>query len=252
LPETLEILRPKRNRLLSLAILVPSAGADVLREALFEAGAGEVGNYSQCSFSMEGTGTFKPSSEASPVVGEANGPRETTAEERVEVLVSRERVSGVLAAMKAAHPYEEVAHFLTPLENVDEGIGSGMVGDLSTPVSSDKFLNDVKKALGAEVIRHTALVKDQVQRVAVCGGSGSFLLSDAIAAGADIFITSDFKYHEFFDAENHLIVADVGHYESEWGTIKWIADHLIAQFNEKFPNFAVRLAETRTNPVHYR
>ncbi|TAL57188.1 MAG: Nif3-like dinuclear metal center hexameric protein [Bacteroidetes bacterium] len=125
--------------------------------------------------------------------------------------------------------------------------GSGMIGTLSKPTTEIAFLNRVKKVMKSAHLRHTALLGKKVSKVAVCGGSGSFLLNDAIAAGADVFVTSDFKYHQFFDADNKIVIADIGHYEGEQFTKELIRDLL----KQKFHTFAARLTKINTNPVNY-
>jgi putative NIF3 family GTP cyclohydrolase 1 type 2 len=190
---------------------------------------------------------------ANPAIGTAGGPREIVEEIKLEVLVPRHLQQSVLAALKQAHPYEEVAYDLLVLANTNEHQGAGMVGELLGPLSADAFLALLKEKLGTPCIRHTAPVCEEegrektIQRVAICGGAGSFLLSNAIRAGADAFVTGDFKYHEFFGADGRLLIADVGHWESE----QYTTDLIITQLRQKLPNFAAHPAKSRTNPVHY-
>jgi putative NIF3 family GTP cyclohydrolase 1 type 2 len=179
-------------------------------------------------------------------VGET-GKRHFEKENKIEVVVPKHLKSSVVDALLKAHPYEEVAYDLYKLENTNQQFGAGMVGELATEMSEEDFLQFVKKALKTDCIRYTALLNKPVKRVAFCGGSGSFLLNDAIAAGADVFITGDFKYHQFFDADKKLVIADVGHFESEQFTIDLLADYLM----EKFPTFAVLKTEVNTNPIAY-
>ena len=211
------------------------------------AGAGSIGDYDNCSFSTIGNGAFRPNDNSNPILG--NRGKDTEVEEvRIEVLTERWCTGSVIAAAKIAHPYEEMAHFITHITNKDKLIGAGMIGKLPEPIRWEDFLDSTKSALSATHIKHTAPVAKMVQTIAVCGGSGSFLLRDAISKNADVFVTSDFKYHEFFDAENKIMIADVGHYESEWRTSELIASRI----KEKFTNFAVRLATAKTNPVQIR
>lgn len=240
-----EILLPKKETLSKLAVFVPMDSVDEVKNALFNAGAGHIGAYSECSFSVSGKGSFKGEEGSDPYVGE-KGSRHYEDEERVEVILPRHRIGKIVKALKKAHPYEEVAYDLYPLENTSPNIGSGMIGWLEEPVYALDFLAHLKNKMGG-VVRYTPLVKDQIQKVAWCGGSGSFLVSAARRAGADIFISSDFKYHQFFDAENEIIIADIGHYENEQYTKELVASIL----KEKFTNFAVLLAETNTNPINY-
>ncbi len=241
-----KILQPAENTLTKLTVFVPTDHAEKVMNAMFEEGAGKIGNYSDCSFSSTGNGTFKAGELASPFVGET-GVRHSEPETKIEVLISNHRVSPIVAAMLTAHPYEEVAYDLIPLSNYNIHEGAGMIGDLTVPVNEMEFLQKIKSTFKCEVIRHTNLLNKPVQRIAWCGGSGSFLLSWAIRAGADIFITGDFKYHEFFDSENQIVIADIGHFESEQFTI----DLLVELLQEKFPKFAPSIGETNTNPIKY-
>ncbi len=244
--ENVKILRPKGDQLRKLTFFAPETEAEKVRKAVFSAGAGTIGNYRGCSFSQVGTGTFTPGEGALPTVG-AVGKAELVVESRVEVMYPAHLEPGVLAAMRHAHTYEEVAYYISTLENENQFVGSGMVGNLPTSVDEGTFLATVRNAMHCGVVRHTALLGRHVRKVALCGGAGSFLLGDAIKAGADVFITADFKYHEFFDAEGKIVIADIGHYESEQFTINLIAGKL----SEKFSTFATRLTEVNTNPIHY-
>ena len=245
--ESQRILRPKASVLMQVVVYVPQDHAVAVQQAVFDAGAGHTGNYDECGWSVQGQGTFRPLPGARPFAGQI-GEREQANEVRLEVVVEPWKLSGVLQAMKAAHPYEEVAHSVWLLENTLSNIGSGMVGQLPEAIDEAAFLDRLKATLGCGAVKHTRLLERPVQKVAVCGGSGSFLLGDAIRAGADVFVTSDFKYHEFFDADGRIVIADVGHYESEWQT----TDLILKRLNEKFPNFALHLATANSNPIHYR
>ena len=247
IPESLKILRPMGAKLEKWTVFVPTSHADELWEAMAGAGAGSIGNYDQCSFAAEGVGTFRAQPGATPFVGEV-GKLHREQEIRLEMVVPGETLRQVERAMRKAHPYEEVAYDRVVLENGRMDLGAGMVGDLPEPMAWDAFADHVKSALGANALKHTPPVKEQVKRIAVCGGSGAFLLGDVARSGADVYITSDVKYHEYFQAEGRFQLLDVGHYESEWQTSALIANKI----NEKFPNFAVRLSLTKTNPVTYR
>ncbi|NCD69345.1 Nif3-like dinuclear metal center hexameric protein [Mucilaginibacter agri] len=240
------ILSPKPNLLKKLVTYVPQAQAEEVRAALFKAGAGNIGNYSECSFNADGTGTFKGGAGTNPYVGQV-GQQHQEQEVRIETIYPAQSESKILMALFLAHPYEEVAYDLYHLTNQYKQVGSGMVGELPSAMSENEFLRHVKYNMKAEVIRHTELRGKAVKKVAVCGGSGGFLLKQAIAAGADVFITADYKYHEFFDAEKKIIIADIGHFESEQFT-----QHLLYEnIQKKFANFAVRLTEINTNPIKY-
>jgi dinuclear metal center YbgI/SA1388 family protein len=240
------ILQPKTGILKKLGVYVPSDHAETLRNALFAAGAGQIGNYSDCSFNMEGYGTYFAGEGAHPAIGEI-GIRHREPEVRVEVVFPAWIESSVLTAMKANHPYEEVAYDLVTLDNSLQTTGAGMVGDLAQEMSEQDFLQMLKSAMGLKTLRYSPFVGRRIRKVAICGGSGSFLLQSAMRAGADAFVTGDFKYHEFFDAEGRILIADIGHYESERFTIDLLGDWI----KKKFPTFAVHLTETNTNPINY-
>ncbi len=243
--EKVKILRPKEGTLSKLVTFIPVDDTEKVLEAMHNVGAGNVGEYHNCSFKILGEGTFKPSTSANPSVGSI-GNQETVKENRVEVLLPSHLESQIVAALKAAHPYEEVAYYLQSLRNTNDEVGSGMVGNLKEEMQPEDFLSYLKNRMNLKVIRHTNLIAP-IKTVAVCGGAGRFLLPDAVRCNADIFITSDFKYHEFFDADGKIVIADIGHYESEAFTKELISDLL----REKFNSFAVNLSETVTNPINY-
>lgn len=245
--QQVRILAPKADLLMKLVVFVPVDNTGQLLDALYAAGAGEIGNYSQCSFRVEGKGTFKPNAQANPVIGQTGGAMEEVEENRIEVIFPAYLKNQILAAMRKGHVYEEVAYYLNMLSNENQEVGSGAVGILPQEMAETDFLAYLKQNMKVSVIRHTSLLNKPIRKVAVCGGAGSFLLGDAIRAGADIFITADYKYHEFFDAENRIIIADIGHYESEQFTKELLKDYIC----KKFTNFAVHLSETPTNPVKY-
>jgi dinuclear metal center YbgI/SA1388 family protein len=244
--KNLEILDPKTDTLSKLVTFIPGNDVDAVMKALHEAGAGQIGEYKNCSFRVEGTGTFQPTAAAQPHIGEA-GKQEYVRETRVEVIFPSHRQGALLDALKAAHPYEEVAYYLSRLENTNQEVGSGMIGELPVPMEPIEFLRRLKSNMELNTIRYTALPVKTVQKIAVCGGSGSFLLPKAIQKGADLYITADFKYHEFFDADGRITVVDIGHYESEIFTKELLQELLI----KKFPTFAVNFSRTVTNPISY-
>lgn len=241
-----QILAPSREKLMKLSTFVPHEKLEEVRNAVFAAGAGGIGNYDECSFSSEGTGTYRGNEASEPVYGE-KGNRHHEAESKLEVVTSVHSSSAVVRALISAHPYEEVAYDLVQLANSNPYEGAGMVGEIASVMSEKDFLVQLKKVFKCGVIRHTALRNKTIKRVAWCGGSGSFLLNNAKAAKADIFVTGDFKYHEFFDAEDQIVIADIGHYESEQYTIELIAEII----RKKIPTFAPYLTEQNTNPVNY-
>ena len=229
-----------------LCTFIPVEKVDEVRNAIFSAGGGSIGNYSECSFGVEGTGTFKAEQGANPVVGTIN-KRHNEKEGRIEIIFPSYLESAIIVALKNAHPYEEVAYDIITLNNKNSTIGSGLVGELNESISEIAFLMQLKKVFNQSVIRHTPLLGKQVKRIAVCGGAGSFLISNALAAEADFFISADFKYHEFFDAESRMVIADLGHFESEQFTIELLEEVLL----QKFPTFAVLKTGINTNPVNY-
>lgn len=236
----------RQNNLMKLIVFVPVEDAEKVREAVFTAGGGNIGKYSECSFNIKGTGTFKPDEGTHPHTGQV-GKRETTEEEKIEVIFPVYLREKLVNAMTEAHPYEEVAYDLIPLSNYFQEVGSGLIGELPEERDETQFLQIVKLQFNLQVIRHTPLLEKKVKKVALCGGAGSFLIKNALSAGADFFITSDIKYHEFFDAENRMVIADIGHWESEQFTIELLHDVLHANCS----NFAVLKSEVQTNPVRY-
>jgi len=242
-----KILLPKPQLLQKLTTYVPLAQAGPVKQALFDAGAGAIGHYSDCSFEVEGVGTFAPGPHAQPFIGTANGERESVAEKRIECVFPAYKQHAVLAALHQSHPYETVAYDVVVLQNTHQEVGSGLLASFEDALSPAGFLQKLKQAFNVPVVRHTAFATETVQTVALCGGAGSFLIKHALAAGADAFITADLKYHEFFDAEGRIMLADVGHFESEQHTVAGLATHLQANF----PTFAILNSEVVTNPVQY-
>jgi dinuclear metal center YbgI/SA1388 family protein len=239
-------LLPREGTLLKLFCFVPTDHLDRVRDAIFAAGAGHIGHYGETSFNTGGVGTFQGGADTHPFVGRP-GVREEVQETRLEVILPAYMRGRVVEAMISAHPYEEVAYDIVGLQNIDQGVGSGLIGDLPEPLAEEVFLARIKELFRLIVLRHTPLTGRPVKTCALCGGAGSFLISKALAIGANFYITSDVKYHEFFDADGRLVIADIGHYESEQFTI----DLLFEVLREKFPSFAVLKSGLVTNPVNY-
>ena len=239
------ILVPKRDMLMKLTSFVPLDRTQKVLNALYDAGAGQIGAYKNCSFRTVGTGTFMPTGDTQPFIGEKN-TQEEVQEERIEVIFSAHNEKKILSALKNAHPYEEVAYYLHTLANVNQDIGSGMIGDIE-PTDALTFLKHIKTIMHVGCLKYTHLITKKIIKVAVCGGAGRFLLNDAIAAGADIFITSDFKYHDFFEADRKIIVADIGHFESEQFTIQLLQQLL----QKKFKDLFILATDFSTNPVNF-
>jgi len=241
----LKVLSPKTELLTKLVTFSPKKATQQVLNALHSAGAGNIGNYSNCSFTLSGTGAFQPNDQARPHIGNSN-KLEKVEEDRLELIFPSNLQAAIIEALKTSHPYEEVAYYLTSLLNENQEVGAGMVGTLPQPLSQEDFLKHIKTTFGLQVIKYTPVEK-KIQKVAVCGGAGSFLLGKAKQARADAFVTSDFKYHEFFDGEGKILIADIGHYESEVST----KNLLFRKLNQKFTNIALRLSKANTNPVRY-
>ncbi|MDX5319607.1 MAG: Nif3-like dinuclear metal center hexameric protein [Bacteroidota bacterium] len=242
----LRILEPRKGDLRKLTVFCPDEHAEGVRLALFKSGAGKVGNYDACSFNTQGDGSFRALEGAKPFIGEI-GKVHWEPEIKIEVLFPVHLQNRVLDALRKAHPYEEVAYDVVKLENAWQEAGSGMIGEFETPLSKAAFLERIKTGLKVPMIRYTESEHEAIQRVAICGGSGSFLLPAAMASGAQAFLSSDFKYHQFFDGEGKIMIADVGHYEGEYFTIELLVNLL----TEKFPTFAVVFSGINTNPLKY-
>lgn len=244
--ENRSVLLPKPGILKKLFTFVPAHKSGDVRDAIFVAGGGHIGNYSECSFNTTGTGTFKAGAGTHPYAGK-QGERHEENELKIEVIFPGHLEARIVAAMKKAHPYQEVAYDIVALSNSHPGIGSGLVGELSQPTPEKEFLARLKAVFKLNIIRHTAFTSKPVKRVALCGGAGSFLIPKALSIGANVYITADMKYHEFFDANDRILIADIGHYESEQFTIALLHERL----EQKFPTFAVLKTQVETNPVKY-
>ena len=241
-----KILSPKKELLRKLVTFCPADYAEKIRKAIFDAGAGHIGNYDSCSFNAPGTGSFRGSEDTNPFVGE-KGKLHYENEIRIETVYPVYKEQAVLKALFDSHPYEEVAYDIYFLGNEYSRVGAGMIGELEKEIDEIGFLNKIKKTTGTGCIRHSQLLNRKIKKVAVCGGTGSFLIKDAKKARADVFITADVKYHEFFEAENKMVIADIGHYESE----QFAKELIYNVLNKKFSNFAVLISETNTNSVNY-
>jgi dinuclear metal center YbgI/SA1388 family protein len=241
-----KILIPKQNHIRKLVTYTIPENAEEVRNALFEAGAGNIGNYSNCSFNSKGIGTYMGNEHSNPEIGErfefVQGD-----EIKIEVTFEKHLESKILKALFQSHTYEEVAYEIYDLKNQHQNIGLGMIGELETAMDEKEFLLLVKDKMQAEGIRHSEFLQKTIQKVAVLGGSGSFAIQNAIRAGADVFLTADLKYHQFYEAENQILLADIGHFESERYTKNYIVDFL----RKKILNFAIIFSEENTNPVKY-
>ena len=241
-----KVLQPLKDKLLKLVTFIPQSHTEQVRKALFEAGAGVIGNYDMCGFITEGTGSYRGGADSNPFAGEP-GKLHFEKEERFETILYSHLKNRVIKALLQSHPYEEVAYDLYKLDNHSDNAGLGAIGLLTEEMNEKSFLAHLQNTFGTGCIKHNILSGRKIRKVALCGGSGSGLLSDAIAAGADAFVTGDIKYHTFFDAGNKILFADIGHYESEKYSVEILFDLII----KKFPKFAVRFSEINTNPINY-
>ena len=241
-----KILIPKKGIIKKLTTVVPSVNAVSLRNSLFEAGGGAVGNYEHSSCSTIGESTFKGTENSNPVVG-LKEVLHVDNETKISVIFERKNEVKILKCLQAEHPYEEVPYEIVTLENVHQDIGMGMLGELTKPMEEKDFLRYLKKTMQTACIRHSELLHKKIKKVAVLGGAGSFAISDAKRAGADAYVSADFRYHEFFKAEKDILLADIGHYESEQFTKNLLVDYL----TKKFSNFAIVLSQKSTNPIYY-
>ena len=240
------ILIPQSETIKKLTTYVPINEAAALQTALFNVGAGNIGNYSDCSFNVEGYGTFKGNEESNPTKGQ-KGKTHTEEETKITVTYAKHLESQILKTLFKTHSYEEVAYEVTTLENKNQNIGIGMIGEFKESMDESSFLNHLKTKMNTECIRHSSFLNKKIKKVAVLGGSGSFAIQDAKASDADAFVTADLKYHDFFTAENNILLADIGHYESE----QFTKNLLVYYLTKKFTNFAIVLSENNTNPINY-
>lgn len=241
-----QILIPRKDSIKKLTTFVPLKNADEVRSALFDAGGGSIGNYDNCSFNITGKGSFKGNEESNPVIGE-KGQVHFEEEVQIGITYPSHLEAGILKNLFSSHPYEEVAYEIHSLENKNQHLGMGMTGELSEETDESNFLDQVKKTFGSGCIRHSKLLNKPIKKVAVLGGSGAFAIENAKAAGADVFITADLKYHDFYKAEEKLVLADIGHYESE----QFTKNLLYSFLSKKISSFALILADTNTNPINY-
>ena len=249
-----KVLIPKQHQLRKLTTYVPNENAEHLRTKLFEAGAGNIGNYDECSFNTEGYGTYRGNENSDPIKG-TKGEFHTEKETFISVIFEKQNESKLLKSLFKNHPYEEVAYDIVALENNHQHVGMGMVGEFENAMNEDDFFNHLKKTMKTDCIRHSKLKGKPIKKVAVLGGAGSFAIRNAIAVNADVYVTSDIKYHEFYQAENRLVIADIGHYESEQFTKNLLVDYLTkknANFAPALPVGRIILSERNTNPIYYK
>ena len=242
----IQALKPMPGMLFKLVTFIPTDHLEKVRQAVFDAGAGTIGNYDFCSFNVAGNGTFRASDSTNPYVGEKN-KLHTEPEVRVETIFPKHLEKKIISALIKAHPYEEVAYDIYPITNSTPNLGAGAIGHLQHEMDEKEFLASIKKTFRVSWIRHSPFVGRPIKKVAVCGGSGAFLLADAKREGADVFISADFKYHQFFDADDQILIADIGHFESEQYTLEIFYEVV----TKKLPNFAIYFTKVKSNPINY-
>lgn len=241
-----QVLMPKKNQLKKLEVYVPTDSAEILRNALFVAGAGNIGFYDECSFTIQGDGTFRPLEGSNPVTGTHN-ERENANEVLINVIFEDYKTNQILFAMKENHPYEEVAYQLITLENDNQYTGLGRYGDLEQEMDELDFLTFIKQKFNIDIIRHSSLNNKKIRTIGVLGGSGASGIKAAMSAKCDAYITGDVKYHDFFSAEGKMLICDIGHFESE----QFVVQQLFEILSEKFTTFAIAKTTQKTNPVNY-
>ncbi|REC75579.1 Nif3-like dinuclear metal center hexameric protein [Chryseobacterium elymi] len=242
----LRILQPKKNNLKQLSVFVPKEYSEKVKEALFAAGAGNIGFYDECSFTLNGNGTFRPVEGSNPFSGQQN-IRENADEDMISVIFEAYKKEKVISAMKAAHPYEEVAHQVYQLDNENQHSGLGMYGDFEEAMDEQDFLRTVKEKFGLEIIKHSNFTHKKIRRVGVLGGSGASGIKAALSQKCDAYLTGDIKYHDYFQAESKMLICDIGHYESE----QFVTQQLFEILSQKFSTFAISKSIEKTNPVNY-
>jgi len=241
-----EVLLPKKGLIKKLTTYAPTIDAEKVRSALFKEGAGNIGNYNNCSFNMDGLGTYEGNEHSNPTLGK-KGKFHKENETFISVIFEKHLQNNILKALFEAHPYEEVAYDIVTTDNSHQDIGMGMIGELTYPMTEKEFVFFLKEKFNLQTIRHSKFLNKSIKKIALLGGSGSFAIDAAKNSGADIYISADFKYHDFFKAENGIVLVDIGHYESEQFTKNLLVDYL----TKKFRNFAIILSETSTNPINY-
>lgn len=244
--KNLKILQPKKNNLKQLNVYVPKDYSEKLKEALFSAGAGNIGFYDECSFKVEGKGTFRPTEGSNPFSGEQN-VRENADEDMISVIFESFKQNQLIAAMKSAHPYEEVAHQIYQLDNENQYSGLGMYGEFETEMDEREFLSFVKEKFNLNIIKHSDFNQKKIRRVGVLGGSGASGIKAALSKKCDAYLTGDLKYHDYFLAESKMLICDIGHYESE----QLVSQQLFEILSQKFSTFAILKSSEKTNPVNY-
>ncbi|WP_024993989.1 Nif3-like dinuclear metal center hexameric protein [Phocaeicola paurosaccharolyticus] len=243
--QNVKVLEPISDKLLKLVTFVPTEQATEVRRTLFEAGCGNIGNYDSCSYNLKGEGTFRANEGAKPFCGEV-GQEHTEEEVRIETILPDFIKNSVTKALIKAHPYEEPAFDFYPVKNVWNQMGAGVIGELDEPMSELEFLKEIKKTFEVGCLKHNRLNGRLIQKVAICGGAGSFLIPKAVGK-ADVFITGEVKYHDYFNYNDSILVAEIGHYESE----QYTKEIFYSIIKEAFPSLEVTISKINTNPIKY-
>ncbi len=241
-----KVLSPIQNDFVKLVVFAPVENYVEVADAMCEMGGGAIGNYDNCSFACDGIGTFRGNTASNPAIGNV-GEITSVNERRIEVIIPRHKVVAAMQKVRSVHPYEEVGYDVYPLINSNPDVGLGVVGTLEKPMSTTDFLSFVAQRLDCKVIRHSQIIKNEISKVALCGGSGSEFVSKAISQKADIYLTADFKYHDFFVEKNLITIADIGHFEGEKYTLGIFYDII----SKKMPNFAIHCTNKEQNPINY-
>ncbi|MCW3161180.1 Nif3-like dinuclear metal center hexameric protein [Chryseobacterium oryctis] len=244
--KNLKILQPKKNNLKQLTVFVPKDYSEKVKNALFEAGAGNIGFYDECSFTINGNGSFRPIEGSNPFSGQQN-IRENADEDMISVIFEDFKQGKIISAMKSAHPYEEVAYQIYSLDNENHHSGLGMYGEFEEEMDEKDFLHFVKEKFNLEIIKHSDFTGKKIKRVGVLGGSGATGIKSALAKKCDAYLTGDIKYHDYFLAESKMLICDIGHYESE----QFVTQQLFEILSQKFSTFAISKSIEKTNPVNY-
>jgi dinuclear metal center YbgI/SA1388 family protein len=244
--KNVRVLSPLKNKLLKLVTFVPDNYLDKVKETVFGAGAGVTGGYDNCGFYAQGTGSFRGNETTNPFVGE-KGKVHSEKETRFETVFYSHMKEKVIKALVEAHPYEEPVYDIYLLENENIETGIGCTGELNEPMNEMEFLKLISEVFTVRCLKYSVPTGKKVKKAALCGGAGGLFINDAISAGADAYVTSDIRYHSYFETENQILLADIGHYESEIFSTEILHDLIL----KKFPNFAVRFSEVNTNPINY-
>lgn len=233
------------EKLFKLAVFVPIDYKDIVLNAITEAGAGWIGNYSHCSFQSLGRGTFMPRAGSEPFIG-SNEQIEQVDEVKLETVFPESLKQVVIEKMLLAHPYEEVAHDIYELQQTAGTYGIGRIGIYDQPVNTEEFLQHVKQSLQINCLNVVPVAKQSIQKVAVCGGSGGSLLHDTINKGVDVYLTGEASYHDAQIArDNGLLLISAGHYETEFIIVRHVVELLRIAFSEA--NIDIDVIETQCN-----